>query len=285
MVLKDGREATDGEGHAMNEVPDPEAAIAANKAAWNATAPHHRNNAAWRALAVGFATPGYSCFDAIMHDALMEIGLTDKAVAQICCNNGRETISLRNLGAAQAVGFDQSAAFLEHAGELNALARQDCTFVEADVNALPEAYAGHFDLVVITIGVFGWMPDLDRFMAQAACLLRPSGELLVYEEHPVVNMFEPRGPEPLKVMHSYFRSRPFTSNEAILYDDAPRPEVPRHCWFVHPLGSIFDALLRAGFAIRSFREFPHNISSTEFDLLETPEAMLPMSYILRARKE
>jgi SAM-dependent methyltransferase len=269
----------------MDEIPDSEAAIAANKAAWDATAPHHRNNAAWRALAAGFATPGYSCFDAVMHEVLTEIGLSDKAVAQICCNNGRETISLRNLGAAEAVGFDQSAAFLEQARELNALAQQDCTFVEADANALPPAYAGHFDLVVITIGVFGWMPDLDRFMVEAAKLLRPSGEMLVHEEHPVVNMFEPRGPAPLKVAHSYFRDRPFISSEAILYDDAPRPEVPRHYWFVHPLGSIFGALLRAGLAIRSFREFPHNISSTEFDRLETAEALLPMSYLLRASKE
>lgn len=269
----------------MNDFPDPEAAIAANRAAWDATAPHHRGNAAWRTLAAGFATPGYSCFDEWMHAALAEIGLTGKAVAQIGCNNGRETISLRNLGAAEAVGFDQSAAFLEQARELNAMARQDCTFVEADANALPSAYAGRFDLVVVTIGVFGWMPDLDRFMAQAGGLLRPSGEMLVYEEHPVVNMFEPCGPEPLKVAHSYFRNRPFISNEAILYDDAPRPEVPRHYWFVHPVGTIFGALIKAGLAIRSFREFPHNISSTEFDRLETAEALLPMSYLLRARKE
>lgn len=268
----------------MDDIPDCRSAIAANRAAWDATAPHHRGNAAWRALAAGFATPGYSCFDAIMREALVKIGLSGKAVAQICCNNGRETISLRNLGAAEAVGFDQSAAFLEQARELNALAHQDCTFVEADANDLPSAYASRFDLVLVTIGVFGWMPDLDRFMAEASGLLRPSGEMLVYEEHPVVNMFEPRGPEPLKVANSYFRSRPFTSNEAILYDDAPRPEAPQHYWFVHSLGSIFGALIQAGLCIRSFREFPHNISSAEFDRLETAKT-LPMSYLLRAKKE
>lgn len=83
-------------------------------------------------FSASFAAPDDSCFDSIMHEALAEIGLAGKAVAQICCNNGRETISLRNLGAAEAVGFDRSAAFLEQARELNTLARQDCTFVEAD---------------------------------------------------------------------------------------------------------------------------------------------------------
>lgn len=259
-------------------------AIAANKAAWDATAPLHYGNPMWLRLAAGFAGPGYSCFDTVMHDALKRVGLAGKKVAQVCCNNGRETISLRNLGAKAVVGFDQSAAFLEQARELNAIAGQDCVFVEADANALPPAYAEQFDLVIVTIGVFGWMPDLKRFAKQAAGLLRPSGQLLVYEEHPVVNMFEPRGLEPLKVVHSYFRNAPFVSCDAILYDDTPRPQVPEHYWYVHSLSAVFTALFEADLSIRAFREFPHNISSTEFDLLETTESLLPMSYLLQAAK-
>jgi len=54
---------------------------------------------------------------------------------------------------------------------------------------------------------------------------------------------------------------------------------------VHPLGTIFGGLIKAGLTIRSFWEFPHNISSTEFDRLETPETLLPMSYMRRAKKE
>jgi len=193
--------------------------------------------------------------------------------------------SFKTSPAETVVGFDQSAAFLDQARELNAIARQDCVFVEADVNALPTAYAEQFDLVVVTIGVFGWMPNLKRFATQAASLLRSSGQLLVYEEHPVVNMFEPRGPEPLKVTHSYFRNAPFVSCEAILYDDAARPQVPQHYWYVHPLSTVFTALFEADLTIRAFREFPHNISSAEFDVLEKTEALLPMSYLLQAAKD
>ena len=260
-------------------------AIAANRAAWDATAPLHHGNAMWQRLASGFATPGYSCFDPVMRAALEDVGLTGKDVAQVCCNNGRETISLRNLGARWAVGFDHSAAFLDQARELNDIAGQDCLFVMADATALPASYRARFDLVVITIGVFGWMPDLARFMREATGLIRPGGRLLIYEEHPVVNMFEPRGLEPLKAVHSYFRDQPFQSREAILYDDSLRPEVPQHYWFVHPLSSVITTILATGLRLELFREFGSNISSTEFDALETEARLLPMSYLLRAIRE
>ncbi len=263
----------------------PSAAITANRAAWDASAALHRGNAAWRRLVEGFSEPGFSCFEAegVMEQALAAIGLQRKEVAQICCNNGRETISLRNRGAGRAVGFDQSAAFLEQARELNDIARQDCTFVCCDVNAIPAQHHRQFDLVVITIGVFGWMPDLSIFMRNAAALLRPGGRILIHEEHPVVNMFEARSERPLEAVHSYFRPRPFVESRAIVYDGSPAPEVGPHYWFVHPLSTVVTALLDSGLDLEVFREFGQNISSIEFDALEKPEPILPLSYLMRAR--
>lgn len=185
-------------------------AIDANRAAWDASAPLHHGNELWQRVVSGFTSmPGYSCFQQPMAAALHEIGLSGKAVAQLCCNNGRETVSMKNLGAARAVGFDQSPAFLAQARELADVAGQDCEFVETDVNAIDARFAASFDVVVITIGVFGWMPDLGRFMDNAVKLLCADGRLLVHEEHPVANMFEPSSETPLLVQHSYFRDTPF----------------------------------------------------------------------------
>src|SRR5277367_3805156 len=101
---------------------EPEDYVTANRNAWDDSAPHHRANATWQRLSEAFAAGGYSCLDVFDQATLGKIGLVGKDVAQICCNNGRELLSIRNLGARRCVGFDQSAAFLSRARELNALA-------------------------------------------------------------------------------------------------------------------------------------------------------------------
>ncbi len=212
-----------------------------------------------------------------------EVGVARKAVAQLCCSNGRETVSLMNLGAARAVGFDQSSAFLAQARELAALAGRACEFVEADVAAIDPLYDRKFDLAVVTIGVFGWMPDLGRFMDGAARVLRPGGRLLVHEEHPVASMFEPSSEAPLLVRHSYFHDAPVVGERAIVYDGAPAPRVGRHYWFTHTLSRVMTAMIARGLAIERFEEYAENISTTGFDALEDGRK-LPLSYVLGARR-
>ena len=55
-------------------------------------------------------------------------------------------------------------------------------------------------------------------------------------------------------------------------------------WFVHTLGDVMMACLDQGLALQHFREYPHNISSAEFDIYEEQEAQLPLSYVLVMRK-
>jgi ubiquinone/menaquinone biosynthesis C-methylase UbiE len=259
--------------------------VAANRAAWDSSAGIHRESPGFEALRRGFAERGYSCLDRIITDELLELGVAGKNVAQLCCNNGRELLSVRNLGAALCVGFDQSRPFLEQARELAEAGRIDCRFVETDVYRIPAEFDGGFDIVLITIGVFGWMPDLDGFLAVTARLLRPGGALLVYEQHPVINMFEPWSPaDPLKPVESYFRAEPFEEQGPILYDTTDRPGGETRYWFVHTLSDVITACLNQGLRIDRFREFPHNISSVEFDIYDDQPAQLPQSYILVARK-
>lgn len=263
---------------------DRDTYVAANRAAWNASAEHHRGNRAWRDLVAGFATPGHSCLDEIDIESLTTIGVSGKDVAQICCNNGRELLSIRNMGAARCVGFDQSHAFLDQARELTAIAGQDCEFVEGDVYHIPADYDGCFHLVVITIGVFGWMPALPSFFAVVARLLRPGGQLYVYEEHPVMNMFDPATARPFEPANAYFRTEPEAANHAIVYDGAQADQTTTHYWFFHTLSDVLTACLENGLTIERFREYAHNISNVEFDIYEDRGVAMPMSYTLVARK-
>ena len=259
-------------------------AIAANRRAWDASAPIHRADPSWDRLTRDFAgNPNFSWFDPPMQAALLAIGLQDKTVAQLCCNNGRETVSLMNLGARAAVGFDQSEAFLDQARELARIAGRACRFVAGDVHAIDPQYDASFDLVVITIGVFGWMPDLARFMAVPARLLRPGGRIVIHEEHPIANVFEPKQEPALLVRHAYFRDTPFVGEAAIVYGDGPAPPVGTHYWYVHPLSRVIESLIGAGLAIERFQEFPDNISTTA-DAPLAAGGLLPLSYLLQARK-
>src|SRR3546814_2111525 len=91
--------------------------IEANRQSWDEAAPVHAEQKLADLLA-GFAKPGYSCLDEIETAILEKIGVEGKAVAQLCCNNGREVLSVVNMGAARGVG--RSA---EHTSELQSLMR------------------------------------------------------------------------------------------------------------------------------------------------------------------
>jgi len=258
--------------------------IAANRAAWEVSAPYHARSPDFAELLEGFGRPGSSCLDAVLSARLSELGVAGRSVGQLCCNNGREILSVMNLKAASGVGFDQSGAFLAQARRLAAAGGIDCDFVEGDVYRIPATYDEAFDVLLITIGVFGWMPDLGAFFDVVARLMRPGGALLVYEEHPIVNMFEPRAADPHKPVHSYFRAEPFEDTGAIVYDGTQGLAGGAKYWFVHTLSDVMTACLERDLAIEHFREYPHNISSAEFDIYNEQEAQLPLSYTLVARK-
>lgn len=270
--------------------------MAANREAWNASAPHHLESARYRRLLQDFAIPGFSCLGFmadgsrlepdLLTERLQALDINGKDVAHLCCNNGCETLSVKNLGAASAVGFDQSGAFLRHAEAFRAAGHIDCRFVETNVYDIDASFDAGFDIVLVTIGVLGWMPDLPGFIAVADRLLRPGGAFLVYEQHPIMNMTEPFEPEPdpARLTHSYFKSEPFEEQGPITYDGTSAPGDQKHYWFVHTLSDVFSACLAQNFAIEHFKEYPHNISSADFDIFNDQTAQLPQCYMLVARK-
>ena len=120
-------------------------------------------------------------------NALQQIDIHGKDVIQLCCNNGRETLSLRNMGAARCVGVDAAEEFLAHGREMIRIAgaEGEVELIQDDVYHLLEGLKGTFDVVLVTIGVLGWMPDLVGFFRVIQGLLKPGGILVMEEMHPV----------------------------------------------------------------------------------------------------
>lgn len=60
------------------------------------------------------------------------------------------------------------------------------------------------------------MQDLARFFEIVSSLLTAGGRLVIYETHPVLDMFEPHAEDPHRPAYSYFRTEPFITDEEIV---------------------------------------------------------------------
>jgi len=260
------------------EVPNNKNAIESNRQAWNDSARHHQESAEWKALLSEVTQAGFSCLDETLRGLLEQVGVDGKDVVQLCCNNGRESLSLFALGARSVVGVDQSAAFLEQARVLNSRSPHQAEFIEADIHHLPESLRNRFDVALITIGVLNWMPDIGEFFRHVASTLKPGGQLVIYETHPFLEMVDPDAEDPFRLATSYFRREPFVQQEPIVYVGKVEQQVAPSYWFVHNLGAIFTAALDAGLNIAHFKEYPHSNREEAYDQYLNREAQMPMCF-------
>ncbi len=259
----------------------------ANRIAWNEVVPYHRKNRPDN-LHADFARPGHSTLDAIITPKLLEIGLEGKRVAQICCNNGREVISMVNLGAREGIGFDISDDFIAEANELRDIAGANCRFVRTDALDIQPSDWEPFDLVYFSIGALCWLPDLDRVFAIAAELLAPGGLLVIYESHPLPHMLAHPDEEeyvpdhPRELVNPYFRDEPLVYNDSLDYYGGEDYEASTMYEFIHTLSDILNPIAGNGLVVRSFDEYSHDISNLMAHLEGGPA--LPLSYVLVAQK-
>ena len=253
-----------------------------NKAAWDASAPLHGQGSGWEELLRTAGQPGFSVLDDCLTATLTALGVAGRSAVQIGCNNARELLSLASLGACPALGIDQSAAFLAQAARLAAATGLNPRLVEADVYDLPEDL-GHYDLVLITIGVLNWMPDLERFFHIVRDLMNPDALLVIYETHPILEMFDPHGATPLVPELSYFDKAPVKIEDLITYDGSKGGEGETGYWFVHTLGEIVTGCAQNGMQLQRLEEHPHHNREVDYDIYESQSAQLPLSYTLVAQ--
>ncbi len=259
-----------------------------NREAWNEATLKHQ---AGRKIDYKkeFKKEGFSTLSEILTDKLNEIGVKDKRIAQTNCNNGRELISVLNMGAKSGVGFDISDKVIEEAKELAKISGKAGEFVRTNIYDIDKKYFDSFDLVLITIGALFWMPDLNKYFEVVSNLLKPGGHLLIYEEHPISNVFECEGEpdydpdDPLKVIYSYFRTEPWIDNTGIDYVGKTTYESATSYGFTHKISDIINPIIKNGIKILEFKEYPYDIS-TQFAEIEEIGKM-PLSYILTGIKE
>jgi SAM-dependent methyltransferase len=213
------------------------------------------------------------------------------------CHIGTDTVSLARLGA-RMTGLDFSAGSLAEARALAAAAGATVQFVEAELyDAVEVLGRERFDLVYTGVGALCWLPDIRRWGAVVADLLRPGGRFFMREGHPVMWALEdPRDDQLLVLEHAYFeRAEP---NEWVTGGTYVETEVDftntRSLEWSHGLGEIVTALLDAGLTITGLVEHDtvpwdalpgqmEQVGDHEWRLIDRPWR-LPHTYTLQAVK-
>ncbi len=258
----------------------------ANREAWNEVIPRHQQ-AAKEKWDQAYSQPGFVRLNDDELAQLRRIRLQGKAVAHLCCNNGVELLSLKNLGAAECVGFDISDLAIQEAQERAGRCHIDCQYVRSDVYEIPPEYENRFDLLYISAGGLGWLPDLNLFFARAAALLQEDGYVFIHEAHPFTEMLpvdSTKGADVLRIIEPYFKSEPYIEYGGLDYVGGTQyhSDKPLY-WFVHTLSDILMALIENQLAIEHFSEYETDISAGH-KRLEQARAGVPLSYIMIGRK-
>lgn len=229
---------------------DTERMVAANRANWDERVPIHVGSAFYG------GRPGEGWFADYEWADLGDLAGTD--LVHLQCHLGGETLALARRGA-RAVGLDFSGASVRAARRLAADAGVAVEFVEADVHDAPAALGGRrFDTVYTGKGALCYVPDLDRWAAVVADLLRPGGVLYVVEFHPLLYSFGVLpGPDDSGdlVLRGDFLGGGGVQERVGTYTDGPGlTEHPVSYEWRHDLGAVVTALAGAGLRVERLRE-------------------------------
>jgi len=253
----------------------------ANRIAWNETASRHamQNNAA---LFEAFKDPDHVTLNGDILQALQRVDVRGKSVIQLCCNDGSETLSLRNMGAKRCVGIDAAEEFLAYGEEMIRIAgaEDQVQLIHSDVYNLPDDLKGCFDIVLTTIGVLSWMPDLAEFFGAIQSLLKPDGKLVMEEMHPILLMYE-ENPESgiSSIQYSYFSQKIWEETDGLDYYSGEKYDSMPNYSFMHRLDEILMAGIENGLNLVSFKELDYDISFFCEDLQESPTKP-PLGFVM-----
>ncbi|HWO67866.1 MAG TPA: class I SAM-dependent methyltransferase [Umezawaea sp.] len=231
---------------------DTDEMTAANRANWDARTPVH---VASEFYGVDRKDP-LDWFAPFEWDDLGDLAGLD--VAHLQCHLGVETMGLALKGA-RTTGLDFSPKAVAEATRIAGDHGLEIDYVCADVHdAVDVLGAERFDVVYTGKGALCYLPDLDRWAAVVAGLLRPGGFLYLAEFHPLLTAFGPApdGTAELTLRHDYLEGRgALEKDSAHTYTDGPAlaGHTTAYEW-AHGLGEVVTALVRAGFSVDRLTE-------------------------------
>lgn len=197
--------------------------------------------------------------DQFQLDELGNVGELD--LVHLQCHIGLDTLSWARRGA-RVTGLDFSGPAIETA---TALADQlglgdSAQFVSADALEANSVLGTHrFDIVYTGNGALMWLPDIDRWAATVAALLRPGGRLYLAEFHPLTDVLD--DDHGATVTGDYFAHGTRIYDSPGSYADWTAKTIHNTAieWH-HTLGDVISAIAAAGLQV----EFVHEHDTIPF---------------------
>ncbi|WP_276878275.1 class I SAM-dependent methyltransferase [Chryseobacterium joostei] len=216
--------------------------------------------------------------------------LQGKSVLHLQCHFGQDTISLGRLGA-KVTGVDLSDKAIESARQLAHETQSNANFICCDIYDLPNHLDKQFDIVYTSYGTIGWLPDLDKWAKVVSQFLKPHGQFIFVEFHPVVWMFDDNFET---IGYRYFNSGAIIETENGTYADRNAEITQSYVTWNHGLSEVMNSLIKNGLEINSLDEFdysPYNCfnKTIEFEpkkyRIEHLDNKIPMVYSVTATKK
>lgn len=226
-----------------------------------------------------------------------EIGdIAGLRIAHLQCHFGLDSFCLERRGA-EVVGLDFSTPAIAQAREWAKTMGLKTRFVEGNVYDARRLLDGEFDMVYVTWGAIGWLPDIRRWAKVVSALLKPGGRLYLLEGHPSLMTLDEKTAE-LRPAYDWRtpEDRPLVMDEETTYtgDTAKLAHTTTMEW-LHPLSDVVNAAIGAGLRIDALNE--HELLAWQFAPLMVPVEgrrrmwklpdgfpRLPLAYSLMATK-
>ena len=213
-----------------------------------------------------------------------------KKILHLQCHFGQETISLARLGAS-AVGVDLSDKAVDAAKSLAKELNVDAEFACCNIYDLPKYLNTKFDMVFTSFGTIGWLPDLEKWAQVVSHFLKPGGEFVFVEFHPVIWMFDELFD---KIQYSYFKDEAIVEVETGSYADRNSGIQLQSVSWNHSMSEVVNNLIKQGLQIECMNEFPYSPYDCFRKTIETKphqfqiahiKDKLPLVYAIKASKK
>ena len=204
------------------------------------------------------------------------------SLCHLQCATGEDTLSWANRGAA-ATGIDISPKQIELAKQKATAAGLPVRFIASEIYTLPtNLFKERFDILFTGGGAIVRLPDLQEWAKILAQLLKPSGRLIIDEEHPLASCMEVQD-GVIRMVDDYFGRKPEMYLGWSHFSGAEDAAEQKY-EFTWPLGDVVTALAQAGLRIELLEERPSQQQWRFGDKLPSV-AQIPGEYLLVARKD
>jgi len=255
-----------------------------NRQSWNKRTLHHLQSEFYDLP--GFMS-GKTSLKEIELDLLGDI--SGKSILHLQCHFGQDTLSLARMGA-HVTGVDLSDEAIRQAQQLARDCKLEGRFICCDIYDLPQHLEEQFDIVFTSYGTIGWLPDMDRWADIVSRYLKPGGNFIFAEFHPVVWMFDDTFRQ---VSYDYFNTVAIVEEESGTYAQRDAPIKGTYVCWNHNMAEVLQSLISKGLQLELFREYdyaPYNVFRNMREAepgryrLNYPDKLIPLVYALKATK-